>query len=79
MIDTHKEIPASLGDGKSYNKDFENNDKTKYIGKTQDLKSKKSANNISTSLHHSDSTVNANLKRLTNYNNKDIPAKMQIW
>lgn len=34
MIDTHKEIPASVGDRKSYNKDFENNDKTKYIGKT---------------------------------------------
>ena len=65
MIETHKEIPASLGDGKSYNKDFENNDKTKYIGKTQDLKSKKSVNDISTLLHHSDRTVNANLKHPT--------------
>ena len=65
MIDTHKEIPASVGDRKSYNKDFENNDKTKYIGKTQDLKSKKSVNDISTLLHHSDRTVNANFKHPT--------------
>ena len=50
MIDTHKEIPASVGDRKSYNKD---------------LKSKKSVNDISTLLHHSDRTVNANLKHPT--------------
>ena len=72
MIETHKEIPASLGDEKSYNKDFENNDKTKYIGKIQDLKSKKSANDISTLLHHSDSNVNVNLKHLTTYNNNSV-------